>query len=805
MKWSPDGTHFVSASWNDLQVWSSTDYKPVRRIYMPYAYFRNPKYSRDGTHFATLGYDHTIRIWDAQSGRKLESFQLPNGQRGWGLDWSPDGKRIAAATNAGVAVWRLGIEDAGTMIGPIFQPPEKSDTPAVAWSPDGRYLAIGRYGELTVLDADSGETKLDCRPHIHDLWTLDWSSDSSKVATGAFDQHAKIIDIDTGKELRDFVHRSGVSDVAFSPDNHVLACATEGQDIVLWDVQSGKTIGQLAGHSSWVESIDWDHDGRRLISGSADRSVRVWNFDRSDRAPQYPSSRTSINLRYGLAACPQGDGTLRISNVSNPSSSYVVDGTYGFWSTDGCRLATQQHGAIRIVDSANGNQQLAFSTKGGELVAGWSGDNRLLLTRKDNIISVWDAYSGTSPASIGVDNDDEVEWQPTGTLFATISDKHIAVWDAALGRRLFSVATLHAEHRDNLRRLVWSPDGTQFATNRDDGRVDVREALTGRILHKLVGHSVGQFVIGLAWSPDSTRLATAGWDHTLKIWDLRTGKESLSVDAQASKIYSISFSPDGKRLSTADWMGTVCLWDAESGAEILVLDETRRELGRRLFWSNDGETLYSCGDQGLTVFDAKLGYEMASNGALDELVSDQMYQEGIEHAHSSLTEDSNQLFHRADELSGPNRWAYLQRATIYMSVGADAEAVADLESYLSVCPDDAESQNELAWLLANRRDGHVRDPQRALHIAEQLVRVWPQEGHFWATMGLARYRLGSWDEAIESLSKAAELSRNHRGRVHLLIAMARRNLGRQDKVERNSTKLSRSMQMSNAICSKVKI
>jgi tetratricopeptide (TPR) repeat protein len=100
---------------------------------------------------------------------------------------------------------------------------------------------------------------------------------------------------------------------------------------------------------------------------------------------------------------------------------------------------------------------------------------------------------------------------------------------------------------------------------------------------------------------------------------------------------------------------------------------------------------------------------------------------------------------------------------------------------LRVRPNDPESQNELAWLLANRRDGVAREPRRALKILQSLVQAWPEEGHFWETQALAIHRLGSWNEALIPCEKATRLSRNHRGRTQLLLAIVLARLGEKEK------------------------
>jgi len=66
----------------------------------------------------------------------------------------------------------------------------------------------------------------------------------------------------------------------------------------------------------------------------------------------------------------------------------------------------------------------------------------------------------------------------------------------------------------------------------------------------------------VAFSPDGQRLATGGTDRTVKIWDLTTGQEILTLKGHTAMITSLHFVSEGRRLMSADMNGTVRVWDA---------------------------------------------------------------------------------------------------------------------------------------------------------------------------------------------------------------------------------------------------
>ena len=69
----------------------------------------------------------------------------------------------------------------------------------------------------------------------------------------------------------------------------------------------------------------------------------------------------------------------------------------------------------------------------------------------------------------------------------------------------------------------------------------------------------------IAFAPDSRTLATGSVDHTVKLWDVGTGKERLTLTGNSSWVYAVAFAPDGKTLASAGYDRTVRIWDASSG------------------------------------------------------------------------------------------------------------------------------------------------------------------------------------------------------------------------------------------------
>ena len=118
------------------------------------------------------------------------------------------------------------------------------------------------------------------------------------------------------------------------------------------------------------------------------------------------------------------------------------------------------------------------------------------------------------------------------------------------------------------------------------------------------GGSLGNGVLSVDYNSDGTRLATAGADGTVKVWDVRTGEETLALQGHGGAVVNVSFRPDGRQIATAGVDGTVRIWDARTGEELQQL-EGQTDMVVEIAYSPDGSLLASVGqDQIVNVWDA---------------------------------------------------------------------------------------------------------------------------------------------------------------------------------------------------------
>ncbi len=258
-------------------------------------------FSPDGTRLATASKDKTVRIWDVKTGQRKVRIDI--GAAAYAIAFSPDGKKVAVGSFGGA----MAVYDAetGDGVGKGFALDDS--VVLIQWSPDGKLLAAVTFEgyAIRLLDADTGKEKLALKGHTKPVNNVAFAPDGGLIASVGDDSTIRVWDPKTGKEKDSFKQHDGqVYALAFSADGKTLVTGGEDRTVIRWDIKTGNirkpvmelpkedhgglaAVGELPDGTIWTASWGWGYtvvdpaDGRLLARKPSFDGRIAWGVGKS--------------------------------------------------------------------------------------------------------------------------------------------------------------------------------------------------------------------------------------------------------------------------------------------------------------------------------------------------------------------------------------------------------------------------------------------------------------------------------------------------------------------------------------------
>jgi WD40 repeat protein len=514
-----DGTHFIFApgvaGFTGVEVFAVGREGQASRI-------EDPDLVSDSGVSATAGAgrvagvltDGAARVWDVKRGKAVATYRPPAGVF-YSVALSPDGTTLAGVYGPKKQVPTPDRRDVYLYGCDTATGKERFRVPGwdgwgLTYTPDGRRLVSFGRPDVLVADADTGKLVHRLKGHASPApYGHSFGDGSKRVATGGYDRSAIIWDLETGKPALDFDSPRGpVIVLAFSPDGKTLFTACRGEHTGgLWEADTGKRLFRLVadGKGGPMEAL-FTPDGRQLV-------VAYGQWGATGTGKEWPArlwSTADGKLVREYGGHTNGVHRLALSADAKTLATREYDKAVRLWDLGSGKLTGQFDWVPYNVPAV-----LALDSAGALIGAGYEGEKGTgvadLLTGK-----AFTRWAGKQPQSLTL--------SPDGRLLAVTENDNVMRSVVILDVRSGAVIQTLTGTPSSLGLVAFSADGRTVAVTdgagvHGDDAIHLYDVRTGTEGQTIRGHK--GLVGGLAFSPDGRRLATGGWaDSTALVWDL---------------------------------------------------------------------------------------------------------------------------------------------------------------------------------------------------------------------------------------------------------------------------------------------
>jgi WD40 repeat protein len=443
----------------------------------------------------------SITVWNIQDNSEIWTCKHPGNLRFWPekvnlLVFSSDGQTLVSAGKNDIQIWDV---KTGSEIPRTRESPNSTNC-----SSERRLIPLGGGG-ISVLDMKTG---LETMKMMDSLRNRDWGSlaiaqQKQIVAGGSRWNDIVLWDINTGKQIRKLKsHSAGILSMAFSEDCQILASSSSDCTIKLWDVETSLKVEKVNGHLSEITSVVVSIDGEMIASAGGD--IKLWD------AKTGTELRTLRGHSYGLHS-------LAFSKDGEKLISGALDSTAKLWDVKtGSELHTLKHGYMVC--------SVAFSA-----------DDRMVATGSGtNTVKLWDTMTGSEISTLEgpVPPDDEGEVSPI------------------------------------VRSIVFSSDGNMVAAAVEEGEIRLWNMHSQSEIRTIdCGYGGFGLLNSLAFSRDGEILVVGSYDN-IEIWDIKTGSKLRQMGFR--KAEWVALSEDEQMVIAGSNQNGIKIWDINTGLETRV-------------------------------------------------------------------------------------------------------------------------------------------------------------------------------------------------------------------------------------------
>ncbi|RST23675.1 WD40 repeat domain-containing protein [Streptomyces sp. WAC04770] len=582
--YSPDGDRVATASWDGVVlVWSTDGSARSWVLGAGAGRVTGLAYAPDGLTLSASGADGTVRLWETATGKTRHTL---TGHRGAvnAVTYSPDGKTLASAGADGtVRLWETASgEYLRTLTG------HRGAVNALTYSPDGKTLAgAGADGTVRLWETATGKTRHTLTGHRGAVNALAHSHDGKTLASAGADGTVRLWEAGPGTPVRTLSgHVDAVQTLGFGTDDVLTGGGRNG--VWQWNAGSGRVEHVFDGVGG-VTGLAMAPDGSSFVTAGSDRAITRWTTGAPEAEAQH-LLRTTPRV-IAQSADPGGGRVAMLTSNTVLAAPRTPVSAPDDLSAELPPGAADMDRTVLLIAEVGPSDHGGRVTRASVLEGGTRGQVRFLPEDRVDLYTFrgdayasevallsYDAGTGEQRGAVKLDGrvadtpDVPLVTSADGSRAAFVNSgeesKGVTVVDAEAGRVRHTLPV----GEEPVTALTLTPDGTTLALGRQDGRVDLWDARSGRRTTSFPAHSEDA-VTALAFTPDGRRLAVA--TKTVRLWT--TGPEprreaemtEAAVTEEYDAISALAFSPSGDALAVGR-MTDVRVLSTRTGGRIAV-------------------------------------------------------------------------------------------------------------------------------------------------------------------------------------------------------------------------------------------